>query len=124
MYVVVVGREEPMAVFNTRSSSEQIEIGSEPSIYPSQRDTAIIRWRLAIETLGRKFSLKYLELSAANTPVQAVETIRGAYRAHTSLPARLFQRLVLLRRPIIESATISGASFINVGTESTSSTLR
>ena len=74
----------------------------------------IIKWRIAIETLGRQFVLDYLELSPTDTPVAVIKKMRTIYQTNLSLTERILQRVFLFRKPVVESAAMSCASFIDL----------
>ncbi|KAF2184159.1 hypothetical protein K469DRAFT_689496 [Zopfia rhizophila CBS 207.26] len=86
----------------------------EKSASPETKPIHSIKWRLAIQTLRQRFLLDNLELSSSDTPTQVVEKIVLAYRCRLSLLRRLINHFILFRRPVIESATMSCASFIDL----------
>lgn len=107
-------------------ASEHHDVGGHKSCIPLSQDSELvsshtlqhqshtIKWRIAIETFGRQFILDYLELSSTDTPVTVIEKMINTYKTHLSRTERILQRVFLFRKPVIESAVMACASFIDL----------
>ncbi|ORY09861.1 hypothetical protein BCR34DRAFT_567820 [Clohesyomyces aquaticus] len=113
-------------VLPIESASNHHDVGDNKSCSPSSCEAELvptstlvhkphtIKWRIAIETLGRQFVLDYIEISSTDTPITVIEKMITAYQAHLSLTERILQRTLLFRKPVVECAAMSCASFIDL----------